>query len=129
MDKSIRAGNFATWPSLSIKAVNNHFPEYEETQKGHMKGQRQGVKSTKTGGKEANQKDSETPQTPMQKKNDVYYNIIDLKETIYTDQTGQCPHLSSKGNRYIMVAIHIDTNYIAMEPMKNRTEMQIITAY
>ena len=28
-----------------------------------------------------------------------------------------------------MMAIHIDTNHIAMEPMKNRTEMQIITAY
>ena len=105
---AIRAGNYAKWPSFSIKAVNNHFPKSEKTQKGHMKGQRQRVKSTKTGGEKANQKDIETPQKPLQKKNDINCKIIDLKETIYTDQTGQFPHLSSKGNRYIMVAILID---------------------
>jgi len=63
------------------------------------------------------------------KMNDFYYKVIDLKETIYTNQTDQFPHLSSKGNMYVMVAIHIDANYIAMEPMKNGTEIQIITAY
>jgi len=108
MDKAIRAGNFATWSRLIIKSVNKHFPESEEIQKGHMKGQRQGVKSTKTGGEKANQEDIEPLQKPLQKKNDIYYKIIDLKETIYTDQTGQFSHLSSKGNRYIMVAILID---------------------
>ena len=38
--------------------------------------------------------------------------ILDLKETIYTDQTGQFPFTSSKGNRYVMVAIHVGASYI-----------------
>ena len=48
---------------------------------------------------------------------------------MYSDQTGQFLYLSSKGNRYIMVAYHTDANYIFMEPMKNRTELQMIAAY
>ena len=44
--------------------------------------------------------------------------IINTKDTIYTDQTGQFLHMSNKGNRYIIVAIHIDSNYMVMEAMK-----------
>ena len=29
--KAIRAGNYATWPHLSLKAVQQHFPESDET--------------------------------------------------------------------------------------------------
>jgi len=65
----------------------------------------------------------------MKKKHDICVKVFDLQETIYTDQTGQFPYLSSKGNRYIMVAYHIDANYIAMEPIKNRTEAQMIAIY
>ena len=65
----------------------------------------------------------------MKKKHDIFVKVFDLQETTYTDQTGQFPYLSSEGNRYIMVAYHIDANYIAMEPMKNRTEAQMIATY
>ena len=37
----------SSWPGLIVKAVNEFFQESEETQKGHMKGQRQGVRSIK----------------------------------------------------------------------------------
>ena len=46
--KAINAGNYTTWPGLTSEAVRKHFPESDETQKGHMKRQRQGVRSTKT---------------------------------------------------------------------------------
>ena len=55
--------------------------------------------------------------------------IIDLKETMYSDQTGKFPYLSSRGNCYIMVAYHTDANYNFMEPMKNCTEAQMLKAY
>ena len=35
------------WPELTVERVNKLFPESNETQKGHMKQQRQGVRSTK----------------------------------------------------------------------------------
>jgi hypothetical protein len=38
--KAIKAGNYVTWPELTAEAVHKHFPESDETQKGHMKQQR-----------------------------------------------------------------------------------------
>ena len=34
--KGIRNCNYLTWPLLTIYNLNRHFPESEETQKGHM---------------------------------------------------------------------------------------------
>ena len=44
--KSTRNGNYLTWPLLTIHNANKHFLESEETHKGHMRNQRQGVFST-----------------------------------------------------------------------------------
>ena len=60
---AIKAGNYTTWPGLNVKVVNRYFPESDETQKGHMKKQRQNVRSTKV--KETlNQEEDDTPQSP-----------------------------------------------------------------
>ncbi len=47
MGKGINAGNYTTWPGLTATAVRNHFPEFNETQKGYMKRQRQGLQSNR----------------------------------------------------------------------------------
>jgi hypothetical protein len=44
---TVWAGNYATWPGLTIAALHKYFPDSDETQKGHMKGQQQGIHSTK----------------------------------------------------------------------------------
>ena len=44
---AIEAGNYVTWPGLTTKAIRRHFPESDETTKGHTKKQRQNVRSTK----------------------------------------------------------------------------------
>ena len=44
---AVRAGNYATWPGLTTTLISKHFPDSDETQKGHMKGRRKGVRSTK----------------------------------------------------------------------------------
>ncbi len=44
---AIKAGNFVTWPGVTTTAVRKHFPNSDETQQGHIKKQRQGVRSTK----------------------------------------------------------------------------------
>ena len=41
--KAITSGFYSTWPLLTVKNVNKHFPESEETQKGHMRQKRSGV--------------------------------------------------------------------------------------
>jgi hypothetical protein len=45
--KAIKAGNYITWPGITTKTVNRHFPKSDETTKGHMKKQCQNVRSTR----------------------------------------------------------------------------------
>ena len=45
--KAIQNRSYLLWPLVNIKNVNKFFPDSEETQKGHMPTQRQGVRSTK----------------------------------------------------------------------------------
>lgn len=49
--------------------------------------------------------------------------------TIYSDQTGGFPVTSSQGNEYIMIMCEVDKNYIAAEPMKNRTAESMVQTY
>jgi len=121
--KAIRRGNYDTWPLINVKNVHKHFPESEETQHGHMRNQRQGVRSTK-------QRESEptNPAAPVPKQNEVLVRVYDTHNTLFTDQTGKFPHLSSRGNRYQMILYHAASNSIWVEPMKNRTEGEIIQA-
>ena len=45
--EAIRNGNYSTWPKLTVTLINRYFPDSDETIKGHLKGQRQGIRSTK----------------------------------------------------------------------------------
>jgi hypothetical protein len=63
------------------------------------------------------------------KLNDIFMHVEDLNEEIHTNQTGAFPYTSHRGNRYIMVAVHLDVNYIFAMPMKNRTEGEMIRVY
>ena len=131
---AVRAGNYATWPGLTTTLISKHFPDSDETQKGHMKGQRKGVRSTRASPAFQTKLEPGLDYSPPQrgatsKFHDIFVNIYDLLDTIHTDQTGAFPVTSQRGYRYIMVGIHLDANYIFCETMKNRTEGEMITAY
>ncbi len=66
---------------------------------------------------------------PPTKLNDIFVRVEDLNEEIHINQTGAFPHTSQRGNCYIMVAAHLDANYIFAKPMKNRTEGEMIRVY
>ena len=44
---AIANNQYSSWPGLTVEAVERHFPESLETQKGHMRKQRAGIRSTK----------------------------------------------------------------------------------
>ena len=83
--------------------MNKHFPESEETEKGHMRNQRQGVRPTrsrqaiksskyknctlKTDKKSA----LENPIEPVEKKQYIFIAVYETKDTMYTNQTGKFP--------------------------------------
>ncbi len=58
----------------------------------------------------------------------MFMKIVDLANTVHSDQTGTFPFTLQHGNRYIMVAIYINTNYIFCKPMKNKTEGEMCWA-
>ena len=132
---AVRTGNYATWPGLTTTLIAKHFPDSDETQKGHMKGQRKGIRSTKPKPTavqikiEPGTKHAPHPPAPTTKLSDIFTKTYKLTETIHTDQTGAFPVTSQRGYRYIMVGIHLDANYIFCETMKNRTEGEMIGAY
>jgi hypothetical protein len=48
---------------------------------------------------------------------------------MHTNQTGRFPATSNRGNKYIMVLVKVDGNYIDAKPMKNKLEGLMIKAY
>ena len=54
------------------------------------------------------------------KAKDVYIKIYNITETMHTDQMGQFPATSSKGNQYVMVLVEVDVNFIDAKPMKKK---------
>ncbi|KAL7477530.1 hypothetical protein ACHAW6_003338 [Cyclotella cf. meneghiniana] len=92
-----------------------------------MKQMKQGVRSTKVIDKDAL---LEFRPTPGVKHKDVYLRIFDAtKKAMYSDQTGKFPITSRQGNKYIMVAVKLDGNYINAEPKKKRSKESLIKAY
>jgi len=126
-----------SWPLLTVKNVNKYFPESEETQQGHMESQRQNVRSTRRKNK-LEPKEVEIKIEPgegeedakknVEEENDIMIDVYDTNDTIYTDQAGKFPSVSSQGNRYQMILTHIDTNSIWVEATKNKTEGEMILA-
>jgi hypothetical protein len=51
-----------------------------------------------------------------------------LTATIYANQTGDFPYISSQGNRSIMLLHHVNSNSFWIEPLKNQIEGLLITA-
>jgi hypothetical protein len=123
---AIRHKNLITFPGMTTENVNKFFPESDETQKGHMKQTKQGVRSTKVIDEDV----LLTKPTPGIKYKDAYLRVFDTtKKTMYTDQTGRFPITSAKGHKYTMVAVELDGNYIDAEPLKSRSAKDLTEAY
>ena len=84
---------------------------------------RQGVRSTK--GKVVVQYENNEV-VPRTKQHDIYVRVDQVKDTIYTDQTGKFPITSSRGHKYIMIMCEIDGNAVLVEIMKNKTEDEMV---
>jgi hypothetical protein len=40
---AVRNKNYGTWPKLTVRLINRYYPDSDETVKGHLKDQRQGI--------------------------------------------------------------------------------------
>ena len=60
--------------------------------------------------------------------NCFYLVRVDLDGTVATDLTGRFPTTSLEGNKYIMVLFSDDGNGILAQPVKNRSELELLNA-
>ena len=103
--KAVHNNQFVTWPGLTVKAVQKYLPDSSPaTDKGHMKRQKQGIRSTKEKIMTALSTIETTRDInpPMEKetKNQifVYHAILEPKAgIIYVDYTGNFPIQSMEG--------------------------------
>jgi hypothetical protein len=63
------------------------------------------------------------------KEHDNFTSVYNVRETIFSDQTGQFPARSQHGNKYVMVMVEVDSNTILLEPLKSRHDHELIRAY
>ena len=80
-------GNLVTFPGMTPQNISRHFPESDETQKGHMKQTKQGVRSTKVLDEDAMLGFQPKPGV---KHKDVYLMVFDAtKKSMFSNQTGE----------------------------------------
>jgi hypothetical protein len=96
------------------------------TPKGHLNQQRQNARTTKI--KNTKIINKETDMDHGIKTQFVYAATIDAGQ-IYTDQTGRSPVVSSKGNTHIMILYDYDSNAILTQPIKDRTDPELLKAF
>ena len=123
--KAIDAGYFTIWPGLSSKLVKKHLDKPFATSQGHMKQVYQNIQSTKS---TSNNADVEMTMSDNIRTNTAGTKVVEITGRLYTDQTGRFPVTSSRGNKYVMVLYHYDTNAILAKALKSRAEQELVNA-
>jgi hypothetical protein len=135
---AIKNKQYASWPGLTAEGVRRHFPDSEETHKGHGRKTPSGLRSTKPKVAIAMDNDDDFDfnrqnERPIKKEKTIFIHVVDMEDKatqkMWTDQTGRFPKKSSKGNQYIMVLTESDSGAILVEPMKNITSGKMIRMY
>ncbi len=105
--KAIGNKQFALWPGLTVVNVKRHYPDSEETPKGHGRMTPSGLRSTKqttpTLDNSNNTNDSHTSALPCptKKGHTIFICVLDMEDDatqkIFTNQPGLFPRKSSVG--------------------------------
>jgi hypothetical protein len=72
--------------------------------------------------------DDITPEAAHVKTHQVFAAMVDVGK-VYGDLKGRFPIQSSSGHQYILTLYDYDSNTISTEPMKKRTDKEMIRAY
>ncbi|GFH54654.1 hypothetical protein CTEN210_11130 [Chaetoceros tenuissimus] len=129
---SISNGNFIGFPGIDSVSFTKHLPPSVPTAKGHLKQERQGLRSTKPV-KIKLESDTECYfPAPIKEKTYERYaclSTIDKSQTAYGDLTGRYPIQSSRGNEYVLIVYDYDSNAILQAPLKNHQAATIKEAW
>ena len=125
--KAIKNNFLSTFPGLTESLVKKHLPVSLATEMGHLKQERQHLQSTSI----TLPPDADHFPLQEQKTNDIICALTTYseKEVAAADLTGRFPYRSSRGNQYVMVMYHYDSNVIWGVPLQKRTAADIVDAW
>ena len=106
--KSIGAGNYSSWPGITLGNATKYCPSADATIMRHLVQKRQGVSSTKP--KPPPTISPEDP-IPQVRSNKLFLQVAPISK-LYTDDTGLFPIHVRSGNQYIIIAYHCNANLI-----------------
>jgi hypothetical protein len=131
---AIRKQQLLTWPGLTADAVRKYLPETSpQTDKGHTKRQRKGLRSTKPvlTDVEKEQEDM-SPTKVIEDHNHMFaasYVVDKKKGTIYSDLTGNFPLRSVDEMMIILVIYDWTSNAILALPIKDAKDETLVSAF
>ena len=134
---SIKKGFLKSFPGLDEDLIKKHLPKAIETSIGHLNQQYQNSQSTKIVPAPARMPipdptdDTSFPDGPA-KTNVIMAAVHDITHregAAFGDLAGRYPIPSNRGNNYILVIYHYNSNAILAEPMKARNKGDILQAY
>ena len=111
--KAVRNKHFLSWPGIDkinfLRYANNNIA----TLKGHFNQERKNLRSTKNNLDIVTSDDSFPIKSAVPKAHLVMSSLVSYtpKNKAYGDLTGQFPYKSSRGNAYIYVLYHYDSNH------------------
>jgi hypothetical protein len=124
---AVDKGYLATWPDLTVEAINKHLKLTTASAMGHMNHKQQNILSTKEKLIGPENEDI-TPLGSGENTHLVFAVVLD-KGQIYTDLTGSSPTRSSKGNNNLMICYSYDANYISPIAMKSKYGAEWVKAF
>ena len=123
--KSISAGNYSSWPELTLANATKYCPSVKATIMGNFVQKRQVVRSINP-----KPQPPSSPEEPMpQVQSNELFLQVTLISKLYTDDTGCFPIHARNGNHHVMIAYHCDTSLILVVPFKTRKDTHRLKAY
>ena len=110
---------------MTKKLVQKHLDEIVAIEKGDMDRNWKKFKSTRVYKIKDTEPEAETKISEVF----VAYLTTNTDSVAYTDLTSKFPITSLKGNKYILVICHYDTNAILVKPLKNRSDSETLAVY
>ena len=87
--KAIKAETYIGWPMLTKRNAARYYPDTKETPKCHLNQSRKNIRSTKP--KRITLEVPKTATHQVKKTRDIYASVCEVRNTIFSGQTGQFP--------------------------------------
>ena len=137
--KAIDKNWLTSFPGLTSNGIRKHLPKSIQTTMGHLHKVRKNMRPTDKVTADEIMEDVEeeeaegpAPEKVVNRRHNVNINAVkfaDLKGISSSDQTGAFPHMSSRGNRYVMVMEDSDAGPILAVAIRSRKKEHLLAGF